>query len=343
MRRLVSLLFIVLFSIHGYCTIKVIKKVSIKSSIDFNLPPRSIVYSPEGRIREIGDKYIIMKDTFFEVFDKNFNRIKRVGQRGQGPGDFTSIDSFIIDRDQLYFSDFPNKLNLYDENFKFKKRLILIGKNMDLYIGQAVLDKDTFFVVQYNLLKKTWLAKYSKSGIQLDSFFNTDNTESRLNGIDRRFLKHWKALAVDGNNLFLAFGILPYIWKLDKNGKVLRVQDLSTIIKSVKYDQKIYKEKRKRNAMKGIQYVLESGDHLVEIHNWRKKYLLVTVYVQSEDYPYTGVIFFDKNLKPLSKIISIKGYNFFGRGKNLYFVKEDTTKDERDKVYLEVLVCDVKI
>jgi len=152
---LIILLFLLLSFLSG--GIKIVGKQHIKViDYDKDALPKIAYIEPPVKIEEgYNGELIIINDTFFEVFDKKGKRVKKVGGRGRGPGDFIYIGSMLKHKEKYYFLDFPNRISVFDKSFNFEKSFYLGGAKISSFLYSMDIDNNKIYANQFYLRKQT--------------------------------------------------------------------------------------------------------------------------------------------------------------------------------------------
>ena len=125
--KTVLLTLLILIPVISLPQITILKKSTFNVTLDTKGPARDYYIDPPIYVYESysRNRFIIPGDVFFEIFDENGNAIAKVGDKGNGPGDFIYILNAKKNNNLYYFHDFPNKISIFDLDFNFKKRVIL--------------------------------------------------------------------------------------------------------------------------------------------------------------------------------------------------------------------------
>lgn len=118
------------------------------------------------------------------VFDKTGGFLRRIGTRGQGPGEFISLYSLYIDPSgEIFVPDFkPRRINRFDQNGRFidsfiqglhwPPHILVSDSKGDLYLGGLKLDPE-------GKSSGSWIHKYRRSGKHLISFYPPSGSPSQ--------------------------------------------------------------------------------------------------------------------------------------------------------------------
>ncbi len=126
---------------------------------------RDMDVDPEGNI------YVLdSKETHIQVFDKEGNYIRTIGQKGQGPGEMQSSRSLsITPNNEIMVSDWTARaLHFFSLDGKFLKLINLKGM---LWFLKPVADSQNHIVAGYTVMDQT-VTSYLK-------IFNPDMTEKK--------------------------------------------------------------------------------------------------------------------------------------------------------------------
>lgn len=322
--------------------IKVLHKVILNVTLDLDGPARGSYIDPPVYVYEAFEKsrIIIPSDVFFEVFSMTGKRIARIGRKGEGPGDFRFLLALEKHKGCYYFLDSPHKVNVYDANFLFQKRILLQGAGTAPYA--FCLD----FLDNLILVGQRW----TNEPFQTEKCVSIYDLEGKLRGavFDQRHgweiypensLLHPVILTI-GNEIFFAFNSIPIIWKLNKDGSIVNNIILGgTWWKKIAFEAKKFKKKRSRNAWKAINELALSGDLIQKLWNWRGNIVVQVVRDAYED-PRNLFFIIDKDLNEAGDLVDYPGYQFCGAGTFIYLGKLlEIDKNNREKI-VEVLQCD---
>ena len=347
-RVMICIIMIVLIVGFLSAEIKIVSKQNI-TVIDYdeNALSKIAYIEPPVRIEEgYNGELIVLKDTFFEVFDKTGKRIKRVGNRGQGPGDFISIGSMLKYKNRYYFLDFPGKISVFDKNFNFKKRFYLGGAKISTFLYSFDICNDKIYANQFYLKRKTKTQRFFDTIIEYDmsgKIINHFLDEKELNKIfPVLFLISGKIKIINGKILFSMVSY-PKFWVFSKKGKLLKEKefDFKWWVKTV-YNEKKYERDKIKMGDGALAKAIFTGTYIYAFDRYKGKLVVHVIRTPYED-PQHGFVMFDENLKILKNWTQIKGYQYSGAGKKyLYFSKTVRYIEDKNLKEVEILKCEVK-
>lgn len=322
--------------------LEVLHKVVLNVTLDLEGPSGVSYIDPPVYVYESFErnKIIIPSDVFFEVFTLTGERIARIGGRGEGPGHFRFLLYMEKHNGCYYFLDSPNKLNVYDGNFSFKKRILLQGPRNALYAYSFAFLKENILVGQKwtgdSPHTDRCISVYGLDGKLLGAFFNKNHGWKLY---PEESLLHPVILTID-NEIFFAFNSIPIIWKLNKDGSIVDKTTLGKAWwKKIEFNPKIFNKKRRMNAWKAITELALSGDLIQKLWSWRGN-IIVQVVRNAYDQPRNLFFIIDKDFRKTGNPVDYHGYQFCGAGNFIYLGKLiDMDKKSKRKV-VEVLQCD---
>jgi len=322
--------------------LKVLHKVVLNVTLDLEGPSGGSYIDPPVYVYESyeGNKIIIPSDVFFEVFTLTGEKIARIGGRGEGPGNFRFLLYMEKHNGYYYFLDSPNKLNVYDGDFSFKKRILLQGPRNALYAYSFAFFEDNILVGQKwtgdSPHTDRCISVYGLDGKLLRAFFNKNHGWKLY---PEESLLHPVILTTHGE-IFFAFNSIPILWKLNNAGSIVNKAALGkTWWKKIEFNAKEFNKKRRMNAWKAINELALSGDLIQKLWSWRG-HIVVQVVRDAYDDPRNLFFIIDRNFKKAGNLIDYPGYQFCGAGTFIYLGKLlDMNKSNRKKV-VEVLQCD---
>ena len=325
--------------------VKIVKSIHIKSSIDhegipklFDIYPPAIIY--EGFSREI----IVTRDTFFEVFDAKGRRIKKIGSRGQGPGDFNNIVSLTLYDGKYFFHDWINKISVFTRRFEFEKSFYLGGGRNSQFIHSLDISEGRIYSVQNYLLKPKsrnydHITVFNLTGKIMKHLFNS---RTGLEHYKEANLLSGRILALNQRIFFCYFSI-PKVWCLDPSGNILKTIHFGDKWwNPIIYDEREYRKRKEKYPTRALRDLLLSGDRIMKLYSWKNRILVQVVKDPAEDNPKHGVVIFDQNLDILSPPVFYRDYHFCGTGENLFFSRVIEGSAEGKFVKIEVLQCDYR-
>lgn len=135
-----------------------------------------------------------LKGSQVVLFGQEGNFLKRIGRKGQGPGEFILPISLEVDKNgNIFISDNPTRrINIYDKNGVFKSSFINSGSHMTPETIKIGSRNDIFFGAYKedfnNPGKGYWINKYNSEGKYIKSFIrrNTEQQQWML-GLDPSF------------------------------------------------------------------------------------------------------------------------------------------------------------
>jgi hypothetical protein len=89
------------------------------------------------------DKIIVSTDSLIFIYDKEGKLLQRIGQKGQGPGEFRNIADFIVNNKEIVVADYHRKIAYFDRHGNLIKEIrtnhniqsITIIHDQVLYLG----------------------------------------------------------------------------------------------------------------------------------------------------------------------------------------------------------------
>jgi len=333
------LLFLVQSSSAG---LKIIKKISLKVSIDrmglpkfFNEDPP--IYIIEGHQGEL----IVPRFVCFEVFSKDGKKLKKVGARGEGPGAFTTIFSIKKDSNFYYVHDYLNKINEFDKDFNYTNRHTFFGPRCSNFYYDFSVYKNKIYCVQNcqsgsdNI--DNGIAVYLKSGKFEDAFFERKVGEE--NFPFRKILEG--IILVDKDYIFYAFNPIPKIWKLDLKGNIIEERKVaSDWWRDIQYSERKFKKRERENKRRAYIDLFLSGYRIKNLWKWKDNVIVQTVVNKNGDF-YNSFFVISQDFKKESKLFMYRDYQFSGAGERIYLTKEIEERGDMNTMLIEVLVCDI--
>ena len=104
------------------------KELILQDFVDVEYIPleTSDEFLTQGLIQAIGERYIVLRnfrrDGDIFIFDRHGKGVKKFNRMGQGPEDYSYINSLVLDEDnnEIFVHDYsPSKILVYDLNGKF--------------------------------------------------------------------------------------------------------------------------------------------------------------------------------------------------------------------------------
>jgi len=344
-------IFYILFNFFPLNLTGINKKIEIIDSIKIIVPPAEGVFyerflnTPLLVMEGLGDEIIIWRGSYLQIYSSEGKPICKVGKSGEGPGEFHII-SDIEKTDGLYYIlDFPNKLNIFDKNFIFQKRIFLEGERNSPFIYDFSLEDNTIVTAQrwrsetgFPRKDKT-ISVYSINGKWINAFFKKkegwDNfpNDSILGG---------KIILIN-KCIYFCYQPINLIWKLSLTGKVLRKKTIGkSWWKKINYTRKDeLKAKRSPSYPRNFyENVLSSGYIIDKMYYYRKNLVLRIIYDDGRGNAETLLILLDLDLNREEGPYYLKNYVLSGVGlKYLYFTKYLGEYSQLRKNEVELLKC----
>lgn len=336
------LVLLILIPVISFPQLKILKKMSLNVTLDLKGPPRGFYIDPPVYIYETysQNQLIVTSDVFFEIFDTDGKAIAKVGDKGNGPGDFIHIKDVKKHNNLYYFHDFPNKINIFDLDFNFKKRIILQGPRCTLYVDSFALHKNKILAGQRKLYEppvEKCITVYDSNWKYQEAFFDKEigweiyPKEALLS----------KLILTKNNEIYFAFLSIPTIWKLDQKGTVVGKKSFGeNWWKKIHFNEGEFKKKKaKMGAWKALKEVVLSGDRIHMLWNWKDN-IIVQIIREPYDNPTNMFLIISEDFKRVSKLVSYPDFQFCGVGNYIYFSKLIKTDRENNKKIVEVVQCD---
>jgi len=313
----------------------------------FNLYDNPIVNLFEG----INGEIIVARGSFLEVFDKNGRFLKRVGNLGEGPGDFKNIIFLKKYQNEYYILDFPNLLNIFDAKFKFRKRFYLQGKRNSPFVfdfeisGNYIIAAQfwrTFMGEEKKENKDKVISIYDLNGKFQKAIFNFSNALNLLG--DEAYLN--PNICTFDDLICVTFAALNKIWIIDKEGQLIKVKTFGiNSWRKIPYSSEREEQLRKRgfDQAKILAWFLTSGDWVYDVSFYRG-YILINALrnkeTQDMNLGVSYIYILDKNLQNINSLIFLDKYFLGGVGRKfLYFVRYLQVPSARAKTKIEVKKC----
>ncbi len=220
---------------NGKANFKVDKSFGIATEWDMIFPRgvRSITFKKESRFfaTSMGGK-----DHFVFYFNKTGKLIKKIGQKGEGPGDFYHPgDLSILDDKYLIIGEYATKrrISIFDLNGKFVKILRVKSRNC---FGVTAISNEK--IIYYSYGKKKTESEYEITDInifikninsgkekRIDILFK--NKTKKLKGQGFISLTHYLQPKVfirkiENNKIMCSFSLDPHIYICSLDGKILK-------------------------------------------------------------------------------------------------------------------------
>ncbi len=326
--------------------------IQIISSVRLSIPPaegrfhEQFLVLPLSIMEGYQNEMIVWRGSFLQIYSPDGKAMKRLGRLGEGPGEFSIISNMSKDNAQYYFIDAPNRLNVFDEEFNFKKRLFLAGEKSSPIIFDMAIEDGVIASAQrwrvtpgISRRKDKVISIYDKEGRWQNAFFEIKRgwkyfpDDSILGG----------KIMIRNKAIYFAFKSINCIWKFDLQGNFMREKWFGkSWWRKVSYDEKEkLKSRKKGNFMKYYEQTLSSGDTIGKIYH-HKNHLLLQILRDANGFAETFIFMLDSNLAHEEGPFYLEGYQLSGVGKEyLYFVKHLGEYSPVRDFEVEVLKCRV--
>ncbi len=348
MKKILLLLVYLLFVFISFGKeIKIVSKL-ILNITDFDKKSSGKIINLEYPARIVegyNEEIMVLNDTFFEVFNNKGNYLKKVGNRGQGPGDFVAyIKDVIKYNSNYYFQDYPNKISVFDKKFVFVKSFFLGGGKTSPFLYSFDFDDKYIYAAQYyaKVYNKSYdsVVKYDEGGRIVSHFFDRKN----IMEIYKLPLSLPEGLIkIMNGRIIFSISRYPVYWIFDKKGKLIRNKFFNfKWWRYPFYDKKEYEKEKKRIGERAFTKVLFSGTIATNFTLYGDN-LIVHIIRNPYDNPQHGFIMIDKNLNLIMDWTQVKGYQYSGASKNyIYFSKVLRYYNKKNRKEVEVLRCVIK-
>lgn len=299
----------------------------------------------------LNGEIIIARGSFFEIFDRRGNFLKKVGGLGEGPGDFRNIIFVKAYRDKYYILDFPNLMNVFDIKFKFNKRFYLQGKGTSPFVFDFEISGGQIFAAQFwrafmgggmKEVKDKVISVYNLNGKFQKAIFNFSYALTLLG--NEAYLN--PTLCTFNDLICLAFLALNRIWVIDREGNIIKVKTFGIKSwKNIPYSAKREEQLRKKGLgpAKIFAWFMTRGSWIYDV-NFYRGYILINALKNKEskgmNLGISCIYIFDEDFKEIEPPISLEGYFLAGVGKRyIYFVRYLQSPSTRSKTKIEVKRC----
>lgn len=159
------------------------------------------------------------------IFNKEGRFVKRVGKKGQGPGEFIAPSGIALDKQgNLIIADNQTRrINKYDKEGNFLSSFIIAGTHWPPDIMNIDSKGNYFFgglktVIRENE-SETWINKYNSKGKYIKSFFKRNTNQAWLRSIFPFF-----GFCIDEEDTIYAIQINEYkISVFDSDGNLIKI------------------------------------------------------------------------------------------------------------------------
>jgi len=281
MKKLVCILSILisfsLIGLSGFTPEEKIKLVKLELVRKFPLEEQEVFFktTPKIALDSSGNVYAMdnMQHTFFK-FDRYGNFLKKIGRRGQGPGELEFPFLISLGENKVFISD--NKgISIFDLDGKF-----INGFRKFRFTRSMAVFKDKVLLSESNT--NNLIAVYSHSGKKLNSFGEiykinysilTDWQRYRVENVI-----NWGEIVCSNNYIFFVSALFGDIYKYDSNGNLI-----------------------KKKRIKNIDFLEDNKKFYFKtttIKKWRNKSLPLRLYFQSAVYFENKIylLLIDKNI-----------------------------------------------
>ena len=335
------------------------ESIDIVSSLRIRIPPAEgqfherFLNPPLPILEGYNEEIIVWRGSFLQVYSKEGQPVKKLGRAGEGPGEFYVVSGMDKANRLYYFLDVPNKLNIFNKNFDYKKRLFLGGEKSSPIIFDLAIYENTIVAAQRwrTDMKNLWpptsspeksktISIYDTDGKWLDSFFEVK--------------KGWKIIPDDSilggriiiinKAIYFAYQSINCIWKFNPKGDLIKEKCFGKDWwQKVKYTKKDDLKKRKSpgSTSKFYEEISNSGDTIGRIYNY-KNHLLLNIFRVHDESAKTFIFLLDLGLEKEEGPLFLEGYHLAGAGEEyLYFTKylgEYSPFNDQD---IEILKCTI--
>ncbi|MCP2620195.1 6-bladed beta-propeller [Candidatus Aminicenantes bacterium AC-334-K16] len=179
----IVLIFYVSFNFFPINISAINKKIELVDSIKIIVPPAEGVFyerfmnTPLLVMEGYEDKIIVWRGSYLQIYSNDGKSICKVGKTGEGPGEFYVISDLEKANKLYYILDFPNKLNIFNKNFIFQKRIFLEGERNSPFIYDFSIENNTIVTAQRwrsetaSPKEDRTISIYSIKGKWIDAFF----------------------------------------------------------------------------------------------------------------------------------------------------------------------------
>lgn len=343
---LILLGIIIFFSFNVFALNEHIK---IDGSLRITIPPMEgnfhgrFLFTPIFIIESYENEIIIWRGSFLQIYSQEGQSTKILGRRGEGPGEFYLISDISKSNGVYYILDFPNRLNIFDKQFTYKKRFDLAGEKNSSIIYDLSVENNTIAAAQRwrgsSPLKDKTISIYTGEGKWINSFFEKK--------------KGWKSFPNDSilggkiivinKTVYFAYQTINCIWKFNLQGDLIKEKSFGkSWWRKVSYNKKEELKAKKRkgyNPGKYYEEVISSGD-LIDRMYYYKNHLLLLILRDHEGIAETIILLLDLNLEIEEGPFFLKGYYLSGVGKEyLYFTRYLGEYSSISDTDAEILKC----
>ena len=204
------------------------------------------------------------------MFDNQGNFIKKIGEKGQGPGEFGNPYCLSATSETIIVGDNSNmRIQFFDINGNYMRTF----KIFKAYIDIAVSEEGLIYVAPLRSKPESPLVDVmDKNGKLLYSF-----REARFGDKSRWQIPNWIRISLnDKNEVFIAFRYFPLVCKYSENGDLLAEYKLEHEV--MKEEEKINLDRIKKNSESGMIPVIisirASSDGFYILHNYPRTEIL---------------------------------------------------------------------
>jgi len=201
-----------------------------EQKIFFKTTPR-IVLDTSGNVYALDNlQHVLFK------FDKNGNFIKKIGRKGQGPGELQYPFLISLGEKNIYISD-NFGISIFDTKGRYinRFRAFRVRRAMAIFKDKVLLSESN---------SKNLITMYDQSGKMLNSFGDIYKVNHPLLNEGGRYklnvdlILNWGEIVCSDKYIYFISSLFGDIYKFDKNGNLIKkkeIEDISFLEKNKKY------------------------------------------------------------------------------------------------------------
>lgn len=193
---------------------RVIRRIVVSVHPSDGAPSERFLDPPFPIYEGLNGEIIAHRGCFLEIFSKEGKFIRRVGGKGEGPGEFSVIVQLRIFDQKYFVLGFPNQLNVFDRDFRFIKRIPLIYEGGAAFVVDFDIGNSGIVAVQRRPRETRWggkggndevLSLYSRDGLFKTALFLK---ESFLISIRMRVFSEEKFFSIKISSILLSIPLI---------------------------------------------------------------------------------------------------------------------------------------